>query len=409
MRKVICLILILSSSLSYSQNNWILPLSHDERHNSITAEADFFYNSTVITNEFVRGFYTGKYLDNDIKSRVSDNLVAHNRFGAEFHYGIKYTLLPDSLWGSDKWEVSFGFSNHAFVNMEFTEDLFNLVFYGNGMFEDDTAHVGNLSFNNLNYQKITAELVDGTNGSTVSLSVINGQRMNIIDISKGGLYTAPLGEWIDFDVNAEVQRSDTSTSSIGSMNGWGLGTDLKWNFQLGGAARDWGWYSLAISDLGFIAWNKNAQQYINDTLYNYQGFEIDLDNPSIHVGSVEDTLGIRYTSGSLLTVLPVKVTMEKIARYVEGEPFQTIFGVDHRLGVNYRPRVFVGAAFVPSENLNIQAALAFGGYGGAQFQLCAGGIFNNLIIWKLGSRNALDSALPAGRGTSLFTSIGLMF
>lgn len=391
------------------QGDWVLPLGQDANPRTIMVEGDLFYNSNVITNEFARSFYTGEFLDNELKSSVSDKLIRDNRFGVELHYGIKYIHSLDTSKREKELQMFYEVSNHLFSNAQFSEDLFNVAFYGNGMFEDDTAHLGTFSFNNLVYQQASVGIMDIPTGSYIAAGLINGQQFNVIDVSKGDLYTAPMGSYLDLDMNAEVQRSDTNSRGLGMMNGWGLGVDMRWNFELGGAGKDYGWYSISIEDLGFIAWNSRSQTYSNDTLFNYQGFELDMDNPSIQVGSVEDTLGIHYRNGTITTALPVKASFEKLAAYDEDQAFQTIMGVDHRLGVNYIPRVHVGMAYIPTPHLDIRASLAFGGYGHAQFQLSATGNVRGKFLWKIGSRNFVDSVLPSGRGMSLFTAIGFAF
>ncbi|MBI3502822.1 MAG: hypothetical protein HY063_13605 [Bacteroidetes bacterium] len=236
---------------------------------------DGYVNSNAITNEFIKSYYTGKFLTNEIKSQVSDNLSFENRLGGEMKTGFTYTF--HSLEGKNKPAFSFSFFDRKYLSASFSRDLFDVIFYGNKIFEGDTAKLWNSRVNSLHYQqfrfgwKWDGDAAHGSYGFAFSL--LSGDQNLFIDGNTQGLFTADDGTYLTLPLRMDVYQSDTAKTKFFSQNGMGLSTDffyeLPYTFM-----RKPGRITFAVNDLGFIRWNNNSLHYAVDSFYYFSGLTV---------------------------------------------------------------------------------------------------------------------------------------
>ena len=264
---------VLLPAVVFSQDS-LVPAKKSEQ--SVEFLFDGFINSNAITNDFIKSYYQGKFLDDEIKGKVSDGLNFQNRLGGEIKSGLTYSY--HSLEGNKKPIFSFSFFDREHLNLSFSKDLFDLVFYGNKMFEGDTAKLWNFRANLMHYEqfrfgwKWEGDASHGSYGAAFSL--LSGDKNIFLDGSTAGLYTAPDGTYLTLPLRMDVFQTDTAKTKYFSQNGMGLSADLFYEMPYvfwKKPAR----ITFAISDLGFIRWNNNALHYAVDTFYTFNGITID--------------------------------------------------------------------------------------------------------------------------------------
>ncbi len=219
------LILFFSCLISFSQDS-VPAVKKSEQ--SLEFIFDGYINSNAVSNNFIKSFYRGKFLDDDLKKEVSDALVFENRLGGDLKTGFTYNF--HSLEGSGKPTFSFSYFDREHLSLSFSEDLFKTIFYGNKMFEGDTAKLWNFRANYLHYEQFRFGWKwngDATHGSYgIAFSLLSGDQNLYLDGSSGGLYTAPGGSYLTLPLRMDVFQTDTAKRNYFSQNGMGFSTDL---------------------------------------------------------------------------------------------------------------------------------------------------------------------------------------
>ena len=118
------LIIILIALLGFR-----LKAQNDSSH-QVVIESYIDLSSSAIRSDFIKAFYQGEFITNELKNNTRANLSDNNRFGADI--SLKSTWFgKDSIYHD--WKPSIGLSHRQFVASSFSDDLYNTVFYGNGM------------------------------------------------------------------------------------------------------------------------------------------------------------------------------------------------------------------------------------------------------------------------------------
>src|SRR6185437_2397150 len=133
---LLCLLMSVTFLKAQFNNDF---LYYEKYGTSINLHAEYELNSTAIQNDFIDKFIYGGHIDRATKAHSQKRLQAQNRIGGNYFAGAT------AFFGSKKVEM---------VNASFSEDAFNLGFYGNKMYEGKTANIGNININQYKYQEI---------------------------------------------------------------------------------------------------------------------------------------------------------------------------------------------------------------------------------------------------------------
>jgi len=343
--------------------------SNDSAKHEIQLKFQGYYHNQTVSNEMTRLFYIGGHIDTTLKNKVSTNLHDQNRIGAELIWGIKYKNHSSHLFGKPEWGWYASAENIGFYHGEFSKNAFDLLFYGNSRFAGDTISLSDVNFEFLQYQKFTFGGFHKSNHSYIGVSFLKGQNYSNLRMNKADLYTAPLGQEISLDLQANYRQSDTARNGLDAFNGWGLSTDLVFYLNTGKNknVKFQNAFKITIQDLGFITWNSQSQFTNLDSNYYFNGFEVtDLfDSTSYNFSErMEDSLRISPIQKSFTTPLPFSFSFTKIADPLNGEKIQGIYGVRMRAFSYYKPLFFAGLFYQPIKNLNMNVFASVGGYGG---------------------------------------------
>lgn len=254
--------------------------------------------TTCVTNLFAINLLEGNYIDSKLKQEVINNLSKFNRGGYTLNYGIYGVWHCDTI-KQRVFNFFFAICHKSYINTVFSRDMFNLAFNGNAMFAGKTANLTPFNFNLLTYNQAEIGMLctnfSGKAELGIGVSFLAGQRLLGISARNATLYTDPTGQYLQFNSNAEMYESDTSTSHH-SINAYGASLDLYFKAPYKIAGRN-GSVTLSVTDLGFMFWNNKSFYYHKDTSYYYDGVNInnisDLQNVGFNTIS-KDSIQNKY-------------------------------------------------------------------------------------------------------------------
>ncbi len=344
-------------------------LFYEKYGNSVNLNTEYEINSSAVQNDLVNKFIYGGYIDSITKARSQKRLKAQNRIGGSYATGATaFFGIKDS-----KYHIMAGLKQVEFVNASFSGDVFNLVFYGNKIYEGKTANISNTNVNHLKYQEIKLGLVYDNSDTTTkfggSVSYLKGQSFFQVNTVNASIYTAPDGSQIDFNMHgSSMALSDTGKgkSSFKTFNGNGalveLFASVPYTSALGASK-----FFVSINNLGFIKWNKNTVNYSADTNYSFKGVSsnniFQLNDASVKNLSKDSLVKHLTKNGkqSFSTNLPVSLFLLHTIK------FNTLFtlntGFRNLFNANYKPYLYAEGQFTLPKNFMATANIGYGGYG----------------------------------------------
>src|SRR5690606_33153105 len=141
-------------------------------------------------------------IEESLKNSVQNSVQKYNRIGGEWNTQISYYNFNDLKLGKN-WGYFFQLKNRMYLDGNFSSDAFNLIFYGNKMYEGNTAKFNNTTAQFVQYQQATVGFMKTFSSSEenhtigFSLSYINGNRNSLFAAGSSSIYTAPDGNYLD--------------------------------------------------------------------------------------------------------------------------------------------------------------------------------------------------------------------
>lgn len=373
---------------------------------------DYDLNSNTFTNTFISKFYTGGHIDEGMKNSISNRAKNKNRIGGNVNYGIYVAIKPDSAQHKKKY-ISYFFSvrDRTHFDSHFSKDLFRVGFYGNSEYAGKTAYFNDFSLNLIHYQQLQVGIfsskVDSAARWGLGISFLKGESYLSVDAPKAELYTSEDGQYIDFSTQMSVNLSDTAKKGLGAFNGFGASLDVYFEapFQTRfGNSK----LRLAVSDIGFIRFNKQSLTLQEDTVFHYTGF---------HVNSFYDLQDSTYGNTSqdsiINTVAPFKkkafsANLPSVLDLTYETQFSKRFylteGIRYVFNANYSLLGYIKGNFYLSPKFMLSATFGYGGYGGYGNFNYGLGLFANFghgVVLYAGSNNLEGYLTPktnAGQG-----------
>lgn len=334
-------------------------------------------NSSALTNEFIGDYFFRKaFIDVPQKDRVKERLKFSNRLGGIQEYGI----AVDQALGSNK-KFGFRFSTHDLIGFRFSEDAFNLLFYGNADFAGQKADVSPLTAQRFQYQTISI----GWSSSFLKQwryrvyldahRLGNYQFANTEDLT---LFTESSGEYLELEGSLEYGGFDASNSFLGPGVGAGLSLSAEVSKTIESLS-----LRLVLNHLGFMR-TQEAEIYAGNGTYRYEGQVIeDPLNPSgsffepLNPDSLASLIGLEERDEALLLMSPFTIGIHY--NYLLNQKLKNIqlFGaLQYRYLPGYIPRLSSGVSIPVWHNCwSMDVSLAYGGFSdldfivGTRFQL----------------------------------------
>ncbi len=359
------LVLLAAGSICSAQDS--LPMPKKRIEQTIEFNALGYVNSNTIHNYFIRSFYYGRYLDDNIKFTASRRLKESNLLGGMTRTGFTYTFR--SLEKNNAPLFSFSVLDRTHLDLKFSDDMFNVVFYGNKQYAGQTAGLGDFALNFLRYQQFRfgwSKKGDAHHGSYgVAFSLLSGEQNVLMNMPRADLYTAPDGTYLDFDVAFDIHRSDTSNKGYFAQNGMGLSADLFYEMPYTTFSKP-GNIRVEIKDLGFIRWNSKSQHYSAGSAYHYEGVAVDdlfdLDSNSLGVDNIiDENTNLKYRK--YITDIPGALDIRTKTFYGKQLAFEK--GITWRFHTSAKMYYFGKIHFLMGRRKTIDIAyvIGYGGYG----------------------------------------------
>ncbi len=369
--------------------------------------------SNALTSNYIWNGYGGNVLSRRLRETVSGKLSAMNRVGVDLDLGILARHMPDSARGIG-WFV--GVYDRTHVNARYPRDLFDLAMFGNAMFADRTADLGGMRLLYLGYKQFEAGLlkqVKAGNGAWnlgLGLSVLAGNRSLLIDIPAAELYTHPDGEYLDGKVHGSIRSSSFSGNRYFDGNGFGFSGSLHLAFE----GKKFG-VLLEVADLGFISWTRKLKHTELDSVFVFEGAEVNLftadGDPfsTINLDTVVAGFATRKEGTRFSTVLPANFRLEG-SYTLNDEKWRIYSGVMYRLSPAYIPYAYVGTSSPLPKGFFIDGRFAYGGFGSWHLGLELRKKFADVIEIRLGTDNLEGYVLPmVGTSQSAYVTISASF
>lgn len=385
----------------------------DSAKQMISANGSYYFDSNALYNELTTGLILGRDISREVRDHSQEALSPMNRVGDEFQVSLLYRHFNDSLFGSDHWGWQIGLSHNEVLGVKFSEDMYNLTFYGNEPYEDKTAYMDGSNQTEVKYQKVGFGFFEKHTLSSATLSLVKGQKYVYNDLRKASLYTAPDGVYLDLDMEGTLESSDSTKMGFEDFNGIGAALDLEWNVPLKmfGRNNHFSHLSLSIHDLGFVSWNDQSSRAEPDTLIRYEGISVDnifdLDGVIVDDSDLLDSLGVHVEKGAYTRMLPVTAQLALRSRF-----HSKWYG---ELGLRYRdiraftPHVWLNVSYLPREQFRLTFLSGYGGFGGFRVGIGTEVLFADQWYFRLRTSNLIGSISESAQGQQVELGISALF
>ncbi len=241
-------------------------------NNRITLDFDYSGNSNAAPASLAFNMIFRRPISKALKDRTNNRIKDKLRFEDFMKTGITYQRYLK------KWDGTFYVSHHhrQTRNITAAKETYELIFYGNARFEDDTVDLSNLRFQNFIFSQTSAGIKKKFDYGKyqvqfgVGLSFIQVINNQDIRTNNAWLYTAPDGEFIDINYDLSFNTAREGATNFGQLNGIGGSGD----FNIGFMNRNKWKITLDISDIGIMSFRTTPVNYSAVKSVHFQGITI---------------------------------------------------------------------------------------------------------------------------------------
>lgn len=370
-------------------------------------------SSNALTSNLVWNTYQGKFLERDLREKVSGMHTESNRLGADMDYGLFARHLPDSTKGIG-WFV--GIADRTHVNGKYPRDLFDVLMFGNAQFAGETIQLAPIQFNFLSYTQVEAGILKtirkdkGSWNIGFGLSALFGkQNINVV-IDKAEMYTDPDGEYLEGSIHGTVRTASISSTQYFDANGMGFSGSL----NVGYSTSKWG-IKFEADDLGLISWSQNVNQTDLDSTFRFEGADVNLFATdgnafsSINLDSVVNGFATDVSIDRYITSVPGRMRLE--GHYMLNDKKLRLYaGVQYRIAPGYIPYAYIGTDSPLGKGFFIDGRFAYGGFGSWNLGLEVKKRFGEAFEVRIGTNNLEGYVLPmVGTSQSAYLSLAGFF
>lgn len=359
------LIIIILLNLTHSLiAQYMLPVQQDTSksafNNELTLNGIADYQSTSIGKDITKSFFYGGLIDEEMKTESSQRHQLINRFGIDINSEIAYrnhkvNLFKDTLKGL---QLNYGFYN--FTSIQYTEDAFDLLFFGNSNFIGDTVLLTGSRFDSFTFQKVGFGWFNKYTKSSVTFNAIGVQNISSGYIQKGQLFQSA-----DVDSIGLILDGVYSSSNPSFFSGFGLAIDLDYRFNMPRNENERIYFQLLARNIGVVCLPKVQSYNINNTL-NYNAYTIDeLLNASTVFNDAEgvsDSFSDSITEETRFMILPGLLQFTKLVDRSSQKVVQGFYGARAYLSSSFMPMFFGGIDMKTSSWYRLGLQASYGGF-----------------------------------------------
>ncbi len=363
--------------------------------------ANYGLGSNNLTNAFVEKFYTGGYINSELKDEVLSRTKNKNRIGADINGGIYGAFKLDSLCHRKNLSIFFAVKDREHFDAGFSKDLYKVGFYGNAAYAGKTADFNGFNMNLLRYQQFEIGLFSAKYDSAarwgIGVSFLKGEQYASIYAKKAELFTSDDGQYIDFNTSLAVAQSDTAHKGYGAFNGYGASVDIYFEAPFKTKFGD-SKIKVSVSDVGLIQYNQKTLYLNQDSLFHFTGFQVnsiyDLQDSTTGRASQDSIIkGIApFKKRTVTATLPAILNLSfetKFSKY-----FELSEGIHYVFNANYNLLYYVKGNFYFTRKFMLSATLSYGGYSTFNYGVGVFANFGKGFILYAGTNNVEGYIVP---------------
>lgn len=338
-----------------------------------------YFNSNAITNGFLDKTLGDGFIDNDYKQQVSERLKDQNKLGAIIDVTLlyKHRLTNFTLVGALR--------GKNYRQIEFSRDLFEVLMYGNKAFEDQTAILSTTK----QFQTVSEEIYLGGEKYLDSLKLLIGGGIGLQNISyaqnkilsRGSLYTAPQGRYLDFDGKYSHRESSRQGSEFTRNVGWGATVNLYAIKKL----KKNNLLSIELKDFGFLKVN-NSRSYDADSSYHFEGIQstefLNFSEATIFNPKEDDfneLLGTTQTKSNSTYMSTASIHLSYLHNLTSKLYFYA--GIKQLFPAPYTPLLYIKPYYKAKKYLEIGPNVSYGGFGNLDVGISFRGIISKRFFY----------------------------
>lgn len=373
-------IFLIHGVLCFTQS--MLPVQQDTTLFDYSGEVIFSgvadYQSTSIGKDITKRFFYGGFIDDEMKGASSSRQQLVNRFGIDINTDIEYRnhkldFFKDSTTG---YLLKYGFYN--FSGIQYTEDVFDLLFFGNSSFIGDTAFLSGSQFSSYTFQKIGFGWFDKISKSSLTINAIGVHNSLSGVINKGELYQSASIDSVDFSLDAVYKSSNSQT-----FCGFGIALDLDYRFNMPKGDSEFIYFQLMAKNLGLVFMPDVKQSRIQADLA-YDNYTInDLLNSQTLFQNTDETFGLfadTIETTDNWRLLPAMLQFTKLIDRNSSQKLQGFYGARAYLSSSFMPMFFVGIDVHPIKRYRFGLQASYGGFSNLRWGMYSDLKFDQFII-----------------------------
>lgn len=389
-------------------------LNFEKTGRSISINGEYELGSNGIYNSLLNKFIYGGYINKKIKDASNDHMKNLNVMGANINYDMSVFFGRNS-----KYSYLIGIKDQIIFNSSFTKDFYQLMFYGNKPYLNETKNLAGSSINSLRFQELKLGFIwhkiDTTAKVGVSVSILKGQQLFYIKAKEGSsLYTNSDGTELVFNSDFDMALSDTNNrKNPFAYTGIGASADIFFETPYKSKIGKGSVLTVNANNIGFLHWFDNSVQYNSDSTFRFDGYKVDnlLDLKDTTLAAINRDSIIKNTTNARKESFNVNIPtnlliINKIRftnKFVLGTGFRYLFNS------NFKPYFFADAEYQLTSKITGVLHVAYGGYS----KLNVGLAFSyNSPAWffKIGSNSLQGYISPSNTyGQGAFISIAKKF
>jgi hypothetical protein len=326
------------------------------------------YNSTGIKRQITDAFFYGGHIDSSHINTSISRLGTRNTLGLQMGLNAQWQTPWLLSKDADKWGASYrlvmGAGIHQYGGIQFSKDLFGLVFQGGLPYLGDTLDMSGLKVEATSFAKLGFGLFNTVTQSSFLLHFVGVQNHLSAFMNTAIWYQDASTAQIDLALNGQARFHTSSPLA------YGLAIDLDYRF--GSAENDETpqQFQLLVQNFG-IARTKRTTEYSLDGAMQYAGYSLEawqqtsLDELAT---AFLDSLGYQKNSTQNWILLPAQIQLAKVCDWESPKRIEAYYGAQFVLRQTYIPFVYAGAHFKVKKAWQTGVGMAYGGFGGLRAQ-----------------------------------------
>ena len=336
------------------------------------------YQSSSMGKDISKSFFYGGYIDDAMKNTTSARQQLINRYGINVNTELSYRNHSSSLFKDSSKGLILQYGFYNFTGIQYSEDLFDLLFFGNSAFIGDTAFLSGSRFDSYTFQKVGFGWFNKYNKSSITFNAVGVQNVISGAIQQGAIYQSASLDTLHFEMDASYRQSSNN-----KFCGFGLALDADYRFHMPRGEKERIYFQLLVRNLGVVCL-PNARKYNVQSTIEYSSYTLDqLLNASTVFNDTEEAVANLSDSSELGTnwrVLPALMQFSKLVDRDSERNFQGFYGARAYLASSFIPMVFAGLDVHPAKWCRIGIQGSYGGFSNLRWGMYSDITFNNFSL-----------------------------